>query len=450
MRPARDAPVRREGDPIEESRPGRGEAGGIPVGYSAGYSRYVLGVLFVVYVFNFIDRQVLAILLESIKADLGVSDTWMGFLSGFAFALFYTFAGIPIARWADRSSRRSIIALGLTLWSTMTAASGLARNFLQLAIARVGVGVGEAAGSPPAHSLLSDYFPPDRRATALAIYATGVYVGAMIAYLAGGWMVEHFDWRTAFIAVGLPGIPLALLVRFTVREPPRGLSESGPVDAGDQSIGEVIRFLLSRRSFVHLVIATSCTSLTGYAVLAWGPAFLGRVHQMESMEIGIWLGLSIGVGGTLGALAGGAIADRLGARDQRWYMFLSALVSIAAVPFAVGFVLLDQTRAALLCFLAFYFLANMYIGPMLSMTQGLVKLRMRATASAILLFILNMVGLGAGPFLVGFLNDQFSGRFGVEAIRYSLLIVSLAGIPASFFFLRASRSLRQDLARRDT
>jgi predicted MFS family arabinose efflux permease len=416
---------------------------------SSGYSRYVLGVLFVVYVFNFIDRQVLAILLDPIKQELGVSDTAMGFLSGFAFAFFYTFAGIPIARWADRASRRSIIALGLGLWSAMTAASGLAANFLQLALARVGVGVGEAAGSPPAHSLISDYFAPERRATALAIYATGVYVGAMIAFLAGGYIRDHFDWRIAFFAVGLPGIPLALLVRFTVREPPRGHSESGPADTRTTGMAEVIRFLLKRRSFLYILVAASCQAMSGYGVLAWGPTFLGRVHQMSGVEIGIWFGLSIGLGGTLGATLGGAIADRLGARDRRWYMFLSAIVTLAGVPFVAGFLLLDDTLIALLCFFPFYLLAAMYVGPMLSMTQGLVKLRMRATASAILLFMLNMFGLGAGPLLVGFLNDQLNDRFGLEAIRYSLLVVGIIGGLASVFFLQASRTLREDLLARD-
>jgi predicted MFS family arabinose efflux permease len=297
--------------------------------------------------------------------------------------------------------------------------------------------------------LISDYFAPERRATALAIYATGVYVGAMIAFLAGGYIREHFDWRIAFLAVGLPGIPLALLVRFTIREPPRGYSESGPVDTRTAGMAEVIRFLLKRRSFVYIVTAASCQAMSGYGVLAWGPTFLGRVHQMGGVEIGIWFGLSIGLGGTLGAYLGGAIADRLGVRDRRWYMFLSAIVTLAGVPFVAGFLLLDDTRVALLCFIPFYILAAMYVGPMLSMTQGLVRLRMRATASAILLFMLNMFGLGAGPLLVGFLNDQLNDRFGLEAIRYSLLVVGIIGGLASVFFLQASRTLREDLLARD-
>jgi predicted MFS family arabinose efflux permease len=416
---------------------------------SSGYSYYVLGVLFTVYVFNFIDRQVLAILLLPIKQELQASDTEMGFLVGFAFVIFYTFAGIPIARWADRTSRRSVIALGLAVWSAMTAASGLARSFAQLALARVGVGIGEAAGSPPAHSLLSDYFPPERRATALSIYATGVYIGAMIAFLAGGYIREHFGWRLVFLLVGLPGIPLALLVRMTVRELPRGFSESQPADTREVGTGEVIRFLLSRRSFLYIAAGASCQSLGGYAILSWGPAFLERVHQMGAVEIGTWLGLSVGLGGTAGAYLGGRLADRLGARNECWYMRLPAIQALLGVPFVAGFLLLDSAELALVSFFPFYFVANMYIGPMLAMTQGLVKLRMRATASAILLFILNMVGLGAGSLVVGLLNDQLAGRFGTEAIRYSLLAVALVGGLASVFFLQASRTLRQDLRARE-
>ncbi len=413
-----------------------------------GYANYVLGLLVLVYVFNFIDRQILSIMLEPIKQELQVSDTAMGFLSGFAFAVFYTFAGIPIARWADRGSRRTIIALGLGVWSAMTAASGLARSFTQLAIARVGVGIGEAAGSPPAHSLISDYFPPEKRATALSIYATGVYVGAMIAYLAGGYIVESFGWRVAFLVVGLPGLPLALLVRFTIRELPRGYSEAR--EAGAQppvGLADVVGFLLGQRTFVLMTAAGAIQSLSGYGVLAWGPTFLIRVHGMAVTEIGVWLGVIIGIGGSIGALAGGRIADRLGHRDRRAYAYLCGTVCLLGVPLGVAFLLAGTKLASLAWFVPFYMLGAMYVGPMLSMCQGLVPLRMRATASAVLLFVLNLVGLGAGPTLVGWLNDALAPTYGSEAIRYSLLLVTLAGTVAGAIFLWSSRTLREDLAR---
>lgn len=414
--------------------------------FSARYSNYALGLLFAVYVCNFIDRQVLAILLGDIKADLGVSDTAMGFLSGFAFALFYTLAGIPIARWADRSSRRGIIALGLAVWSAMTAACGLARNFTELALARVGVGIGEASGSPPAHSIISDLFPPERRATALSIYAQGIYIGAMIAFLAGGYLKEYFDWRTAFLVVGLPGLALAVLVRLTLREPTRGYWETAPKANEEVPFFDVVRFLFSRRSFVLLVLAACCQSLSGYAFLSWGPEFLVRVHGMSGIEIGTWLGLVIGFGGSIGAYLGGAISDRLGANDARWYVFLSGIVSFAGLPFAAAFLLLADQQAALFSFIPFYVLGAMYVGPLWSLGQGLAQPSMRATASAILLLILNIVGLGLGPLLVGFLNDQLASRFGQEAIRYSLLVVAVIGGFAGFFFFECARTLRRDLA----
>jgi MFS family permease len=412
---------------------------------STGYSYYVLGVLFVVYVFNFIDRQVLSILLDDIKKDIGVSDTYMGFLTGFAFVVFYTFAGIPIAHLADRTSRRTIIALGLIVWTSMTAASGLARNALELVLARIGVGVGEAAGSPPAHSLLSDYFSPERRATVLSIYATGVYVGVMIAFLAGGYISEHFGWRSVYLTLGLAGIPLALLVRLSVRELPRGYSESTPVEVETVAFSEALRLLLKCRSLVWIIFASSVQSISGYAFLVWGPAFLGRVHEMGRVDIGIWLGLIVGIAGSGGAYLGGRLTDWLGARDQRWYMRLPAIESACGVPFVIGFVLLENQLAALLCFIPFYLLGAMYVGPMLSTTQSLVSPSMRATTSAVLLFVLNMIGLGLGPLIVGHLNDRWSDHFGIEAIRYSLLLVGILGGLASVLFWQASRGLREDL-----
>lgn len=414
---------------------------------SSGYSNYVLGLLFVVYVFNFIDRQVLSILLPSIKADLKVSDTYMGFLTGPAFVLFYTFAGIPIARLADRTSRRSVIAVGLTIWTAMTAASGLVRTFWQLAAARVGVGIGEAAGSPPAHSLISDYFPPERRATALSIYGAGVYLGVAAAYLGGGYIGHHFGWRTVYLVIGLAGFPLAALVRFSIRELPHGYSDAGTAPAGGEvvSLLQALRELARNRSFVLVVLATSVMSLSGYGVLTWGATFLMRVHGMGMVEVGVWLGLGIGITGGLGAILGGRLADAMGRRDPRWYVWLPALELAAAVPFVVGFVLLDSRIAAFLCFIPFHLLASMYLGPMLSTIQNLVVPRMRATASAVNLFVVNLVGLGIGPLLMGFMNDQLADDYGQEAIRWSMLFVGIVGGGSSILFYAAGRNLRQDL-----
>ena len=416
------------------------------VSVTPGYSAYVLGLLFVVYVFNFIDRQVLSILLQPIKDDLGVSDTFMGFLTGFAFAFFYTFAGIPIARFADRASRRTIIAVGLVVWSSMTAVSGLARSGLQLAMARVGVGVGEAAGTPPAHSLLSDYFPPERRATALAIYAMGVYVGVALAFIGGGWIGTQFGWRTVFIAVGLMGIPLAIVVRATVRELPRGYSDPGPLETIEQApFMEAAGTLLRNRSFVLIVLATSLQSLWGYGLLTWGPTFLIRQHDLPVVDVGLQLGIPIGLMGGLGVVLGGRLADALGQRDERWYMRLPAIECIVLVPLALVFVLADNLTVALVAFYPLYLLGAMYVGPMHSTIQGLVVPNLRATASAINLFVVNMLGLGLGPLLIGLLNDAFADRWGEGAIRYSMLIAAVVGGTSSWVFWRASRHLPGDL-----
>lgn len=430
---------------------------------SRAYAHYVLGVLFLVYVINFIDRQVLSVFIGPIKEEFGVSDTAMGLLVGLAFALFYTIAGIPIARWADRGNRRTIIALGLTVWSAMTVTCGLARSFVQLALARVGVGVGEAAGSPPAHSLISDYFPVERRATAMGIYSWGIYVGSALAYLGGGYLRTHFEWRTAFIVLGIPGLLVALLVRFTVHEPPRGYSEKAqtktelvdgewgitgqPAAAETTTFGETLSHLLSCRSWVYLVAGTCFLSLTGYGVLMWGYEFFGRIHAMPPMTIGMWMAGIVGIGGSIGSYSGGALADRLGRHDPAWYMRLPALVTAVSVPLAVAFLMAESSAAAMSFFFVFYILANFYVPAMHTINQNLSKLRMRATAAAILLFIVNLVGAGAGPFVVGLLNDVFAASYGQEAIRYSLLSVAMTGIFGAGFLWLSSRHLASDLER---
>ena len=419
---------------------------------SAGYSYYVLALLFLVYVSNFADRQALSILLPAIQADLGASDTAMGFLTGFPFAVFYTVAGIPIARYADRASRRSVISLGLLVWSGMTALSGLVQSFGQLAAARVGVGIGEAAGSPPAHSLISDYFSRQRRATALSIYATGVYVGVAVVFIGGAWISDHFGWRSVFWIIGLAGLPLAVLVRFTIRELPRGWSDANRGAAAPSpmaapiAIAETARVLAGNRSFWLVVSGASIQSLSGYGAIVWGPTFLVRVHEMPITQVGLWMGIIIGVTGSLGATLGGWWTDRLARRDERWYMRLPALESLAGVPFLLGFLFAGGGAASLVFFAPFYLLGAMYVGPMHSMIQSLVVPQMRATASAINLFAVNMIGLGLGPFLVGYLNDTLADRYGGEAIRHSLLVVGVIGGCASILFYLASRHLRQDLA----
>ncbi len=419
-----------------------------PPEFSKAYTRYALGLLLVVYIVNFLDRQVIAILLQAIKEDLDLSDTQLGAFSGIAFALLYSTLGIPIARWADRGVRRSIISLALLIWSGMTALQGLATSFGALLAARVGVGVGEAGCSPPAHSIIADLFAPARRATALSIYALGIPIGSAIGLAGGGWLRETFDWRTALVIVGLPGIALAAVVRLTLREPTRGYWEDQKSrDAAPPSLGEVARLLRARRSFVHMALAGTLHAFYGYGAGAFNPAFLERVHALGALEIGTWLGLVAATAGAAGTFLGGWLTDRLSGRDRRWYAWLPAWGSIAAVPLVLLFYLWHDGREALALAALPALVGGLYLGPTFAMTQALVPPRMRAQAAAVLLLVMNLIGLGLGPQFVGLLSDWLAPSTGVESIRWALLVTVVVGaLWSAVHYFRAAATLRQDLA----
>jgi predicted MFS family arabinose efflux permease len=416
---------------------------------SRRYRRYALGILTTVYVSNYVDRQILAILLQPIKETFALSDTQLGFLSGISFAIFYATLGIPIAMWADRGNRRNIVTLALVVFSVMTALCGLAQNFVQLALARIGVGTGEAGSSPPSHSMIADLYPPHERATAMAIFALGVNIGILIGFLVGGWVNEWFGWRYAFMLVGVPGLLLAVLVRTTLKEPARGHSE-GRTDEGDipaPSVWSAFRVVWRVKSLRHIVAGATLNSFVGYGAVAWVPAFLIRSFGMTTGEIGTALALIIGIAGGAGTFAGGYFADRLGKRDVRWNLWLVAGCVSAGVPFAFGVFLAQSATWALLFFIVPAMVGALYLGPSLALVQGLVPLRMRTVASAILLFILNIIGLGLGPQAVGIASDLLTPSFGNESLRYALLVVGFINIWAAVHFYLASRTLREDLAR---
>ena len=407
------------------------------------YAYYVLSVLFVVYIFNFIDRQILAILLQPIKEDLKISDTALGFLTGFAFAVFYTFTGLPLARLADRWVRRSLIAISIAVWSVMTATSGLARGFTDLALARIGVGIGEAGATPPAHSLLSDYFPPEKRATVLALYACGVPVGVGLGYWLGGWINDAYGWRVAFFVVGLPGLVLALVVRLTVREPVRGMSEHQPVSLRLYSLGEAWRFFTALPAGRNISLAAAFIAFAGYGLGAWIPAFFVRIHHMTPGELGLWMSWITALGGVLGSFSGGVIADHWGRRQPRARAYISMIGALLAIPFNAASVLLDDYRFALLNILPATIFGTLWFGPAASIVQDLVPPAMRALASAAFIFILTIIGLGAGPQAIGILNDWIGTP---DAIRYSLLYTAVVmNLCSAVFFWLTGRTLVQDL-----
>jgi predicted MFS family arabinose efflux permease len=417
---------------------------------SAGARRYAMVILAIVYMFNFIDRQILAILLPQIRDEFGASDAYLGFLSGTAFALFYVTLGVPIAQYADRCNRRNLIAAAVALWSAMTALSGLAVNIWQLTAARIGVGIGEAGCSPPAHSMIADYFPPEKRSTAMGFYTLGISAGIMMAYLAGGWVAQNIGWREAFFIVGVPGLVLALIVRFTLKEPQRGASESRE-SLGEHEhprLVEVMRFLLARKSFIHMAIGAGLTSFVGYAVISFMPSFMVRSFNMEIASLGRWLGLILGISGGAGFFLGGYIADHLGRGSHRKALnFVAAMMIISAV-LSVMMLTAETSTMALLLFILPAATMNVYLAPVLSQAQSLVALRMRATTSALILLIINLIGLALGPLVTGALSDALVPRFAEESMRYSLLIVTLVVLPwAVVHFYRAGKWIDGDLAR---
>ena len=418
-------------------------------GFSPAYRNYALFILMLGYTANYVDRQILAILLEPIKQDLGVSDTQLGFLSGITFAIFYATLGVPIAMLADRTNRRNIVAAAIAIFSTMTVVCGFVTSFAQLALARIGVGIGEAGSSPPSHSMISDMFPPEKRASAMGIYSLGINIGILIGFLVGGWVTQWYGWRAAFLVVGAPGLLIALLIRFTLKEPQRGHADGTTAQAAGEApkVMEVFRLLWSQRSFRHISIACALAAFGGYAGVTWIPAFLMRSYQMTPGEIGTWLALIIGFVGGAGTYATAWAADRFGKRDVRWNMWVVAIVMIVCFPLSIGLYLSPDKYWAMFFFLVPAFAGAAYIGPSLAMTQGLVVLRMRAVASAVLFLILNLIGMGLGPQVVGLISDLYAPTVGQESLRYALLTVMVVWPWAAVHFWLGAASLKEDLER---
>ncbi len=420
-----------------------------PVVLSVAARRYAMLVLAVVYMFNFVDRQILAILLPAIKAEFDVGDTFLGFLAGPAFAIFYVALGVPIAQYADRCNRRNLIAASVAIWSAMTAISGFATNLVHLTLARIGVGIGEAGCSPPAHSMIADYFPPEKRSTAMGFYTIGISAGIMLAYLAGGWAVQELGWRATFVVVGVPGLFLALLVRFTLVEPQRGSSEDrSSGETTRPNLIEVWRFLKSRPAFFHMAIAAGLSSLVGYSVINFLPSFVDRSFDAGMLEIGTWLGLILGFAGGAGFFFGGYISDRLGQSSHRRSLtFISVAMLITTLLMSSMF-LASTWQLSLLFFVLPAATMNVYLAPVLALTQGLVSIRMRATAASLVLLIINIIGLAIGPQVTGILSDLLAPQFGDESIRYSLLLVTTLILPwAAVHYFLAGRKIDTDLAR---
>ncbi|NNE61984.1 MAG: MFS transporter [Woeseia sp.] len=423
-------------------------------------------ILVVVYTFNFIDRQIVGILAVPIKAELALSDTQLSLMGGLAFALFYTFLGIPIAYLADRGSRTWIMTIALTIWSGMTAVCGLAQNFWHLFFARLGVGVGEAGGVAPAYSLISDYFPPHQRARALGVYSFGIPIGGALGIVLGGVLTSIAGWRSAFIAVGLAGIVLAPIFRLTVREPTRGQYDGENQSLAPASMKVVAATLRSKPSFWTLSLGAASSSMIGYGLLFWLPSFFVRSFGEELPGFFSWLpaalvpegasvvlyasyfyGATLLIGGVTGIWLGGVIADRLGASSKAAYAQIPAVAFLLSIPFFVVGVMAQSLTVAFFAFLVPSALSLVWLGPVLSAFQHLVTPNMRATASAIFLFINNLIGIGLGNLVIGALSDGLQERFGDESLRYAILSGTAFYISAAVLLFIAAKNLENDWER---
>lgn len=412
-----------------------------------GPARYLVLLLFLVGVFNAMDRHILVVLLEPIRREFGASDTAMGVLTGFAFVLFYSFATLPIARLSDARPRRTIIVVGLTCWSAMTAVSGFVRSFGQLALTRVGVGVGEASFIPAGMSMISDRFPAERRTLAMAMLSLSFPVGSMLSLMVGGRLGAAVGWRAALIWLGILGLALAALVATTLREPDRGAAERRAGDAALYGPRETIAYLTGLSSLRHLAAGGALSFFAFTAVGTWAPSFLMRVHGMDLAGAGSTLGPAAGLGGITGVLLGGLVTQRLARSDMRWLLRAPAIAEVLAVPFAVLFLTLPDSRVAVLSYIGVTLFGGVMMAPVMTAVQGLAKLRMRALAAAGVSMTINLTGLGLGPLVAGALSDALQPVFGVESLRYALLVTASFSLWAATHFALGARSLVGDLER---
>jgi MFS family permease len=413
------------------------------------YKHYVLLVLSIGYVFNVADRGVYGVVLESIKQEIRASDFLMGLLGGLAFSVCHSFATIPIARLADRWSRVKVLSIAVGVWSLATASCGLAWSYMSLLFGRAFTAIGEAGGTPPSHALISDYFPASKRATALAVFAMAVPIGAAVGNYGSGWFNEWYGWRMTFVLLGLPGIFIALLIWFTVKEPPRGYAD-GRVAAGRAPAPPffaVCRFLLARNSFVHMSVGAALHAVVWYSGTTFNAAFFQRSHDLSPGETGTYIAI-FSLIGALGSFAGGYFADRLSTRNgnRRWYMWVPAGACLLMVPVQfLAYLSPDLTVIVPIAFSLMFVLASMFFGPSFAVAQSLATARMRSVAASVLLFIQTLIGLTLGPAIVGLMSDGLQATYGPHSLAYAMALIGVVNIWAAAHYFLAARRYPEDL-----
>ncbi|HUD90695.1 MFS transporter [Sphingobium sp.] len=408
-------------------------------------------ILLVAYIFNFIDRQIISVLALPIKQDLALTDRELGLMGGIAFAIFYTTMAIPIAWLADRTKRVNIIAVSVALWSLFTAFCGLAQNFWQLFFTRMGVGVGEAGGVAPSYALIADLFPSERRASAMALFSLGVPVGSALGVFFGGWIADHLDWRAAFLIVGLAGLPIAVLVKLIVKEPPRGgferAHDASAAREGAPPLAEVARHLLKLPGFWLLSLGGASASALNYGLLFWMPSFFGRTFHLGVAEVSWYYGTIILVGGVAGIWLGGRIGDHLAKTLPGGFALLPAVAFTLAIPTIAAALFAPSLPLSWMLFALGQMLTMAWLGPVTAGVQHIVPSSMRAVGSSVFLFVVSLTGMGFGIFFLGMMSDWMTARYGEAALQYSILYGLSLYVLAASLFCWAARILASGAAR---
>lgn len=409
--------------------------------------RYAICLFAAIGVLNYLDRQIVTILLDPIKREFSLSDTTMGLLTGTLFGFVYVLAGLPLTRWADRGVRRSVLALCVAMWSGATALCGFAQSAVHLALARVGVAIGESAATPTTLSIVSDMYPLQRRATAFAIITCSQSLGVFAGLVVGGWLNQHFGWRSAFFAVGIPGLLAAALLRWTVREPGRGMYEKLDDTGEVPTWGEVMRWVGRQRSLCVLLIASTLAAVTGYGVLGWAPTYFMRLFDMSSVEVGWQVGLCITVALVSGNYLSGRLADALGKKDLRWYVWVAGVGTLLSAPFCVLFAFAPTPKLGLVFLFGFEMLLTFFAAPTYAMAAALVPARMRTVTLGAVSFVMTLAGLGLGPLLIGMFNDTLLQTYGTQGLRYSVASIAVGSLIGGTLCACAGIWLREDRAR---